>query len=235
MSLARITTIGLYMYDSSLFDELQVPNSLNRDTLIANILQRSAPFELLLTDFNFLKISIGLWSAKNLDNWNKIIDALNMEYNPIENYDRYENWSDSASESESESASSSELLSTSESEIVSQSSSDSMYNSLTSTNDVSAYDTSTYQPNERNVNDTRGNNNSISNQNRGNQGRQDRNILEGHNRTHDRLDTHGGRIHGNIGVTTTQQMLLQEFELRQLNMYDEIAKSFCKEFCLLIY
>lgn len=235
MSLARLTTIGLYMYDSTLFDDMLIPTKLDRDTLIANILQKSAPFELLLPNFNFLKSSIGLWSAKNIDNWNKIIDALDMDYNPIENYDRIENWSDSASESESESTSSSELLSTSESETVSESSSDSMYNSLTSTNDVSAYDTVGYQPNERNVNDNRGNNNSVSNQNRGNQGRQDRNALEGHNRKLDRMDTHGGRIHGNIGVMTTQNMLLQEYELRQLNMYDEIAKSFCKEFCLLIY
>lgn len=235
MSLARLTTVGLFMYDNSLFDELVAPTKLDRDILVKNILQKSAPFELLLTDFNFLKMSIGLWSAKNIDNWNAIIDAFTMDYNPIENYDRFENWSDSASESESESTSSSELLSTSESETVSESSSDSMYNSLTSTNDVSAYDTIGYQPNERNINDNRGNNNSVSNQNRGNQGRQDRNTLEGHNRTHERLDTHGGRIHGNIGVTTTQQMLLQEFDLRQINMYDEIAKSFCKEFCLLIY
>jgi len=235
MSLARITSVGMYMYDSTLFDEMEIPTKLNRDTLIANILQRSAPFELLLTDFNFLKVSIKLWSAKNIDNWNKVIDALDMDYNPIENYDRIENWSDSASESESESTSASELLSTSESENVSESSSDSMYNSLTSTNDVSAYDTVDYRPNERNVNDTRGNNSSASNQKRDNLGRHDRNSLENHNRGLDRLDTHGGRIHGNIGVMTTQNMLLQEYELRQLNMYDEIAKSFCKEFCLLIY
>ena len=83
MSLARITTVGLYMYDSSLFDEMVTPTKLDHDILIKNILQKSAPFELLLTDFNFLKISIGWWSAKNVDNWNSIIDAFTMDYKAL--------------------------------------------------------------------------------------------------------------------------------------------------------
>ena len=40
---------------------------------------------------------------------------------------------------------------------------------------------------------------------------------------------------GNIGVTTTQQMLEQERKIAEFNMISYIAQSFKQRFCLLIY
>ena len=40
---------------------------------------------------------------------------------------------------------------------------------------------------------------------------------------------------GNIGVTTTQQLIQQERELLELNMYDYIIDSFKSRFCVMIY
>lgn len=43
-------------------------------------------------------------------------------------------------------------------------------------------------------------------------------------------------IHGNIGVTTNQQMIEEELKLRnRYNIYDIIADSFKKDFCLMVY
>ena len=56
---------------------------------------------------------------------------------------------------------------------------------------------------------------------------------------HDSTDT--GTItrereeHGNIGVTTTQQMIKEEREVDQFNMYDYIVRSFKERFCLVVY
>jgi hypothetical protein len=48
--------------------------------------------------------------------------------------------------------------------------------------------------------------------------------------------THDGRIHGNIGVTTSQQMLEQELELApKLCIDDYIINSFKRRFCLVVY
>lgn len=44
-----------------------------------------------------------------------------------------------------------------------------------------------------------------------------------------------GRAYGNIGVTTTQQMIEQERETDKFNIYDVIIESFKNRFCLLIY
>lgn len=48
--------------------------------------------------------------------------------------------------------------------------------------------------------------------------------------------THKGRVHGNIGVTTSQQMLQSELDIApKLNIYDFIINSFKNRFCLLVY
>lgn len=43
------------------------------------------------------------------------------------------------------------------------------------------------------------------------------------------------RAHGNIGVTTTQEMIKQQREVVQFNMYDYIVQHFKEEFCLMIW
>lgn len=48
-------------------------------------------------------------------------------------------------------------------------------------------------------------------------------------------NAHNGRVHGNIGVTTSQQMLQSEIELRRFNIYKEIANLFADEFVIQVY
>lgn len=43
------------------------------------------------------------------------------------------------------------------------------------------------------------------------------------------------REYGNIGVTTTQQMIREEREISGYNIYQQIAEMFKVEFCLMIY
>ena len=42
-------------------------------------------------------------------------------------------------------------------------------------------------------------------------------------------------MHGNIGVTTTQQMLESELSLAEWNVYEHITDLFIEEFCVAIY
>ena len=46
---------------------------------------------------------------------------------------------------------------------------------------------------------------------------------------------HTARISGNIGVTTTQQMLESERESRKYSTVYEIIGEFKERFCLLVY
>ena len=43
-------------------------------------------------------------------------------------------------------------------------------------------------------------------------------------------------LYGNIGVTTSQQMLRAELELAaELDFYKMVAKQFAEKFCILVY
>lgn len=44
-----------------------------------------------------------------------------------------------------------------------------------------------------------------------------------------------GTIHGNIGVTTTQQLLQSERDIANYNIYMQIVDDFKSEFCILVY
>ena len=52
----------------------------------------------------------------------------------------------------------------------------------------------------------------------------------------DGSEDHENHVYGNIGVTTSQQMWIQENELlRDHNIYDEIARLFESEMMLGVY
>lgn len=54
--------------------------------------------------------------------------------------------------------------------------------------------------------------------------------------TNDLNEHFTSRIHGNIGVTTSQQMLESEINLRlNNNIYNMISDIFCREFCIMVY
>ena len=47
--------------------------------------------------------------------------------------------------------------------------------------------------------------------------------------------THTAHLYGNIGVTTSQQMLQSELDVARWNLYEQIADLFCEEMCIMIY
>ena len=46
---------------------------------------------------------------------------------------------------------------------------------------------------------------------------------------------HVGRLRGNIGVTTTQHMIMEERDVARFDVYAYIADDFCREFCIMVY
>lgn len=208
MSSSKLTMIGLYEYDPQIFDNLTLPEGLDKDTLIDNILLRSGEFEVIYPDADFMKFSIGAWSRKWSATITRWVTALAIEYNPLENYDRYEHWTDERDISGSEGGSSS--------------GSTGGTTGSTTTNKVSAYDAgdnlTTHDQSESHGSDSTSNSGEYSSE----------------HSTDDDLE-HDGRIHGNIGVTTSQQMLLSELDLGYWNIYEKITDLFLTEFVIPIY
>lgn len=207
MSSAKMTLIGYNAFFTNagddLFKGLTLPASLNKKTLTDNILLEGGEFEVLYSDPFFMQDAISIWADREQATFQRWVDALAIEYAPLENYDRHENWTDTL-----DSDGTSRTTGTNDTS-----------SNGTVTTDTSAYDSSGYQPKDKVTtsetidNDTTENNTS----------------------TLDNTGMHSGRIHGNVGVTTSQAMLEAELSLGYWNIYSRITDMFLKEFCIMIY
>ncbi len=211
MSSAKITMLGLETYlksnNQSLFDDIVIPASIDKDTLVNSILLESAEFEVLYSNPSFMHQAIQLWFRKWNRTFTKWMEALELKYNPLDNYDRTEEWSDKSG--------------TSAKGTVSDESHGTTNERGSSYNNVSAYDSYTFEPSE---NSTSSSNASVDNRT---------NTTTGS--TSDTSSIHTGRVHGNIGVMSTQELLTRELEVDKFNVYNQIVDMFLREFCLLIY
>lgn len=224
---ATLSILGLYQREPTLFDELELPGSMNKDVLIDNILYEAATLEAYYPDPNFMKFMIGRWSFMNQSVWQKLYNTTVLEYNPIFNYDRTEEWS------ENEQMLDKRTLTGTERETSTDNSSGEIRSSGTvqSELNVSGYNESSYVPREQTIEtpDTLTSNTSETDRIVS----IDKNDTENMDRKRDNIRT--GRAFGNIGVTTTQQMIQQERETVLFNMYKVITDSFIERFCLMIY
>lgn len=84
-------------------------------------------------------------------------------------------------------------------------------------NEVTGYDSATYSPNTRQVVDT-------SDTQNGNT-----------NNVHTDTGTITRTEHGNIGVTMTQEMIRQQREVVEFNLYDYILQDFKAQFCVAVW
>ena len=69
---------------------MQIPEALDKPTLIDNLLAETAELEVLYPNPVVFKNLVAVWSNKQLDIWNRLYATTQYEYNPIENYNRYE-------------------------------------------------------------------------------------------------------------------------------------------------
>ena len=204
-----MSILGLYNYDNTIFDTMSLPALINtnKTTLINNLLMECAEFEILYTDPDFMKNAINAWSSKMVTVWEKLLATTQYDYDPIANYDRHEQYTDTV-KGTNNSTRTPNLTDELTNGLVNTQAQNSyenagMIDALKSTN--SGKDTTTHTGNEQ--------------------------IYGSDNRTIE----HYAHLYGNIGVTTTQEMIKQERESVLFNMFDVIISDFKDRFCLMIY
>ena len=94
-----IPLYSFYRWDDTLFDLLEVPEGIDKDKLIDNILLEAGERSVIYSDPDFLKNAIGVWSNTYQATFERWAKALAIEYDPLENYDRRENWTDDSTHS----------------------------------------------------------------------------------------------------------------------------------------
>lgn len=90
--MGRLTLNGMYGYDNTIFDGMILPEGYDRDALFMEIMNRSGQLYPYHQQPGVLKSAIRLWFSRNFLNFDRIMEAYSAEYNPVENYDRHENW-----------------------------------------------------------------------------------------------------------------------------------------------
>ena len=234
-----LSVLGLYHADNTLFDSMMFPSGFSqddKDTVIGNILAECAELEILFTDPGTLKNMIGLWSKINLFVWNRVFSAATLEYNPIENYNRTELETIADDRTDTHSGNDVNRASGTDTDTISSSSTETHSGTDTNTSSISSYDSNAYQPHNK---DDLLHGHAVSNIGSGSNSTaygKTETLTHGEVITHDGDITRNNHTSGNIGVTTSQQMLEQEIEIAaKLNVMDMIVDSFKHRFCLLVY
>ena len=191
---------ALLDWDNSLFDNMSLPNDVALNDVVDHIIFKYGDAPLFSPDPAVMKYYITKWSARRLSQWVRFKNAIEEEYNPLENYDRTEETTDYLTHGH---------------KVVTN---DDLTHGLTTEGQISADNASTYQPNSKAINS----------------GKDQRDLDETHS-GQDKRD-YNSHIHGNIGVTTSQQMLQSELDLiPNLDLLDFIADDFHSEFNIMIY
>ena len=164
---AWVSILGMYEYDSTVFDGLTVPTGMTKQTVIDAILLECAELELVYPDIDIMKTAITNWASINEPIWDKLYNTESLQYNPLWNVD----------------ATIEEVL------------------DGTGIGSTKGYNSTTWLENDKAKTD-----NTVTT-----------------TRT------------GNIGITSSQELLAAEREVVQFSTIKYMVDSFKKRFCLMIY
>ena len=171
----KISLLGLYEYSPDIFDDMVVPDGVDKDVLTTAMCANSAELSTIYPNAPFMRKMLGNWSKMNLTSWERVYKALSVEYDPISNYDRREEWTDTGQQTAKGGA---KVAGFNVGELVDSQEANQQSNASSS---------------------------------------------------------HSGRMTGNIGVTTNQQMINEEIALRKTSIYDFIVSQFIHDFCIMVY
>lgn len=196
-----ITLLSMISWNPNILNNLHIPTNLNLEAIQINIIDECGELPLTVTNPKQFGILLDKWSTIQLDKWNRMQKALEIEYNPLENYDRQEIGDDLRTPN---------LTNTYTDK-----------NPNASTNTIKNYKNgynSTSQVLSDSSESTSGTDVTTTNASTGTE-----------NMHHD------WRIHGNIGVTTSQQMLQSELDISKNLVADVIVDDFKNKFCIVVY
>ena len=192
----RMTLYGMYQYDPTLFDGVTLPEGMDKTLMVNQIIRQSGDLFPYYQVPPEVKTAITEWFSRRKDNFSKLWQGFTAEYNPIENYDRQED--------------------STETPNITHTLSNSGQDASTNEADVQGYNGTDYVPNSRTKSSGTSSTNGTD--------------------TESGTRTYTSRIHGNIGVTTSAQMLEGELALRKsMDLYALIAAEFETDNLIQVY
>lgn len=229
---ATLSILGIYNYDNSIFDDMVLPESVDKEILMFKIFKECSELELILPNPYYIKNQLRLWSKQRLFIWERFLRVVNQEYDPLENYNRIEESTENRNKDNVDK--NSETSTTDYSGTGSLNGSGSLDGTDDTTHGVVGFDGSSPKTNDTQNTETTQNTTTTQNTKDSYTNEYENNYSSDRNET----ETTSNTIHarGNIGVTTSQQMLTEEIKILDIiDIYTFIVDDFKSEFCVLVY
>ncbi len=206
----RWTLNNIYAAYPDLFEELQLPAGVCKATFVATVLDEYGELTVAKLIPRF-KTSVTLWGQRNAYALSRLLGTTTAEYNPIENFDRKEDVTDTRDNSVVTKGTSGNTTKSNGAGNTNSRSKESAYErgTLVDTSEVTntSNQTDTVEAVGKVTSDTSG--------------------LETY--------THTSHMHGNIGVTSNQQMLEAERKLVNYDFYLAAANMFANDMLICVY
>lgn len=260
--MAMISILGLYNIDNTIFDDMAYPDTFtagDKTTLNEEILFECCELEILYPDPEIMKRALMRWSEAELPSWNRYANALQEEYNPLWNVDATIEEQTTRSGELTTGGHDNEAL-TSNNER-NGSGNDTRTNDLSSvtsrTNAISgsgidelsstAFNTAQYRLRDKTEgttettetgNESTDNTGTVTNAKTwSDESETNDTKVTSYGKTEETsgTETHSVTRTGNIGVTSSQQLVEQEISLATYNIVRFIVDSFKRRFCILVY
>lgn len=208
---ATVTIMGLYNYNKALFDDFTFPEAwtdAEKQNFVNLLLIEFAELEVIYPNWDVMKSALDSWSAVKAPNWNKLYDTTTYDYNPIYNFDRNEEITRTYKGNRNDTNNATQMNT-----AIEGSSGDTTTDKATAfnSNDLTTTTQTTFSPNNQSI------------------------VRGGATSEDNNEETTTARLYGNIGVTTTQQMINAEREVVKFNLEYYMLKEFKDRFCILIY
>jgi len=254
---SRLSLIGMYNYMPTLFDELTLPDGYDKDTFINSLLLEHGEKCVMYSNPDFMRETIGVWAKKWELELTKIYEALTAKYDPIFNYDRFEDIEDgrtkqhtskvSGSRKTTDKPDFSDNISLNKTDNRTSGGTETVTANDTNEHTVSADNSSAYQADSKDmiINNDHTTTSNTDNQtvnasnNRHVQGTtQDLNETTGTDTSDSESENnkHTAHIYGNVGVTTSAQMVTEVIKQRfSINLYGTAIRLFANELLIGIY
>ena len=259
MRLLMYTLWGLYQTYPEILDNIELPEEMDRTTMLDYIFMYAGENEVRYSDPAILERLVNRWFSSRKHDFERMWKALHAEYNPIENTDKYEDFwrtleRDGEGTEKRDSSNVVERTSSQTAEVNSETSGNGTTTgestrtpNLNTEETVSAFDSDSYQPdrkriesgteknNTKDTSETSANSSQTAKQNGGGNENSTENANINRTERSKDMEKTGLHSHGNIGVTTNQEMITEELELRKFDIYKSIALVFEDEFTIPVY
>lgn len=217
---------------------LMLPESFTNDDrnhLAQLILSETAELEPVYPDPATMVTVVKAWSSARVPAWERILAALEEEYNPIHNYDRTE--VETGSDTGTRTTADTGTKSTADTGTVTDADTGTIQDTTgsTVTGQTTGFNSASFADDKKTTSSgTAGSTRNLQLQRTNNLNRLETNNLS-QQETRNLANTRNLHVFGNIGVTTAAQMITGEMDIRKWDIFRIIADEFERYFCLLVY